>query len=116
MFDERNGDDGARPPYRGVAHRLDTLGRAAMDGKRREAETLFRRSGITFAGYSAQSTCACAPAGFQHETNSFVATPTTLADFERGGGWPPLVRGAALVERLAPTAPPIAGVRIAGAR
>jgi len=50
-----------------------------------------------------------AVAGFQHETNSFVATPTTLADFERGGGWPPLVRGAALVERLAPTAPPIAG-------
>jgi len=51
VFDEMNGEDGARPPYRGVACWLDTLGLAAMDGKRREAETLFRRSGITFAVY-----------------------------------------------------------------
>ncbi|NBB70194.1 MAG: microcystin degradation protein MlrC, partial [Alphaproteobacteria bacterium] len=50
-----------------------------------------------------------AVAGFQHETNTFVATPTTRADFERGGSWPPLVRGAALVDALAPTAPPIGG-------
>lgn len=51
MFDEMNGEDGARRPYRGVACWLDTLGRTAIDGKRREAETLFRRSGITFAVY-----------------------------------------------------------------
>jgi uncharacterized circularly permuted ATP-grasp superfamily protein len=51
VFDEMTGDDGARPAYRGVAAWLDTLGLAAMDGKRREAETLFRRSGITFAVY-----------------------------------------------------------------
>jgi len=54
-------------------------------------------------------TLRLAVAGLQHETNTFVATPTTLADFERGGGWPPLVRGGELIERLAPTAPPIAG-------
>jgi microcystin degradation protein MlrC len=50
-----------------------------------------------------------AVAGFQHETNTFVATPTRLRDFEIGGGWPPLVRGAEMVERLAATAPPIGG-------
>ena len=47
--------------------------------------------------------------GFQHETNTFVSTPTTLEDFERGSTWPPLCRGAEMLERLAHASPPASG-------
>ncbi|WP_209509400.1 M81 family metallopeptidase [Ruegeria sp. HKCCE4150] len=32
-------------------------------------------------------------AGFQHETNTFVESPTRLSDFERADSWPELLRG-----------------------
>jgi microcystin degradation protein MlrC len=39
-----------------------------------------------------------AVAGFHHETNTFAPSKATYADFESGGGWPPLTRGARAVE------------------
>jgi len=51
LFDEMNQPDGVRDPYRGIASWLEALGLDALDGKRREAEALFRRIGITFAVY-----------------------------------------------------------------
>lgn len=50
-----------------------------------------------------------AVAGFQHETNTFSPLPTTLADFERAGAWPALLRGGAVAEGLAGTNIPAAG-------
>jgi microcystin degradation protein MlrC len=35
--------------------------------------------------------------GFLHETNTFAPSKATLADFERGGGWPGLMRGSRVV-------------------
>src|ERR1041385_8721932 len=35
-----------------------------------------------------------AVAGFHHETNTFAPSKATFADFEHGGGWPGLTRGA----------------------
>jgi microcystin degradation protein MlrC len=32
--------------------------------------------------------------GFLHETNTFAPTKATFADFEHGGGWPAMTRGA----------------------
>ena len=37
-------------------------------------------------------------AGFQHETNTFAPTKASFEDFARGGAWPGLTKGAALVE------------------
>jgi microcystin degradation protein MlrC len=37
-------------------------------------------------------------AGFQHETNTFAPAKATFDDFARGGGWPGLTRGPALIE------------------
>lgn len=37
-------------------------------------------------------------AGFQHETNTFAPIRTEFAHFERGGAWPPLTRGAEMLE------------------
>ncbi|PZP42648.1 MAG: hypothetical protein DI601_17640 [Azospirillum brasilense] len=51
-FDEMNADGEIRPPYAGLARYLDKHGLAALDAKRREAEVLFRRIGVTFAVYS----------------------------------------------------------------
>jgi len=51
MFDEMMGKDGARAPYHAVARWLETVGADALELKRLEAETLFRRIGITFAVY-----------------------------------------------------------------
>ena len=48
-------------------------------------------------------------AGFQHETNTIVPGRTTFADFEDGGGWPPLTRGAEVVEAFRPLNIPIGG-------
>src|SRR5277367_394724 len=39
-----------------------------------------------------------AVAGFHHETNTFAPSKATYEDFERGGGWPPLARGARAVD------------------
>jgi microcystin degradation protein MlrC len=50
-----------------------------------------------------------AVAGFQHETNTFAPFPTTMALFERRGGWPELVRGAALFERFKGLNIPLSG-------
>ena len=36
-------------------------------------------------------------AGFLHETNTFAPTKASQADFERGGGWPAMARGEALI-------------------
>ncbi len=51
MFDEMMGKDGARPPYHAIERWLKTVGADALELKRLEAETLFRRIGITFAVY-----------------------------------------------------------------
>ena len=36
--------------------------------------------------------------GFLHETNTFAPTKATYADFEHGGGWPGMVRGADVIK------------------
>ncbi|MFM9886979.1 MAG: M81 family metallopeptidase [Burkholderiales bacterium] len=48
-------------------------------------------------------------AGFQHETNTFAPSKATYADFERGGGWPPLQRGGEIFETMIARNLPIAG-------
>ena len=48
-------------------------------------------------------------AGFQHETNTFAPFPTTMELFERRGGWPELVQGAALFERFKGLNIPLSG-------
>ena len=53
-FDEMNGTGGGEPcrePYRAVGPWLESQTRDDLARKRREAEQLFRRSGITFAVY-----------------------------------------------------------------
>src|ERR1700730_172264 len=51
-FDERNGTDGAlRPAYGELSRWLGEVPPDVLDYRRREAEVLFRRIGITFAGY-----------------------------------------------------------------
>ncbi|MEZ5931126.1 MAG: M81 family metallopeptidase [Alphaproteobacteria bacterium] len=39
-------------------------------------------------------------AGFQHETNTFAPLPTTYDIFEKGGAWPALQRGEAVIDGL----------------
>lgn len=48
-------------------------------------------------------------AGFQHETNTFVPTPTGLSDFEMADSWPPLLRGEAVISATTGMNLPIAG-------
>ena len=50
-----------------------------------------------------------AVAGFQHETNTFAPSKAAYADFERGGGWPPLRRGGEIFETMVARNLPIAG-------
>src|ERR1043166_7033586 len=51
-FDEMNGADGQlRPPYGELFRWLAEVPSDVLDYRRREAEGLFRRIGITFAGY-----------------------------------------------------------------
>src|SRR4029453_9533834 len=51
-FDEMNGTDGAvRPAYAELSRWLGELSAEVLDYRRREAELLFRRIGITFAVY-----------------------------------------------------------------
>ncbi len=54
VFDEMNGTGGGvRPPYARVAEWLSTRRLEDLQNKRREAEILFRRTGITFAVHGA---------------------------------------------------------------
>jgi uncharacterized circularly permuted ATP-grasp superfamily protein len=51
-FDEMHGPEGeVRAPYAEIARWLRATPREQLDRKRREAELLFRRIGITFAVY-----------------------------------------------------------------
>ncbi|MFN7276519.1 MAG: M81 family metallopeptidase, partial [Betaproteobacteria bacterium] len=50
-----------------------------------------------------------AVAGFQHETNTFAPSKASFDTFARGGGWPPLVRGADLFDGTAGINLPITG-------
>jgi uncharacterized circularly permuted ATP-grasp superfamily protein len=52
VFDEMKGADGAlRPAYRELSRWLGEISHDVLDQRRREAELLFRRIGITFAVY-----------------------------------------------------------------
>ena len=52
FFDEMRASDGSiRPAYRQLAHWLDTVPKDVLDYRRKEAEFIFRRIGITFAVY-----------------------------------------------------------------
>lgn len=48
-------------------------------------------------------------AGFQHETNTFAPTKADWPAFLAGDAFPEFTRGAAMLERLAPTSLPMAG-------
>ncbi len=48
-------------------------------------------------------------AGFQHETNTFAPSKADWAAFESGSAFPAFSRGAAMLERLAPTSLPMGG-------
>ncbi|WP_420584789.1 M81 family metallopeptidase [Ruegeria sp.] len=48
-------------------------------------------------------------AGFQHETNTFVDTPTQLSDFERADSWPELLLGHDVLDVTRGMNLPIAG-------
>jgi len=48
-------------------------------------------------------------AGFQHETNTFVDTPTRLSDFEQADSWPELLRGQDVLDVTRGMNLPIAG-------
>ncbi|MGQ0662082.1 MAG: M81 family metallopeptidase [Pseudomonadota bacterium] len=50
-----------------------------------------------------------AVAGFQHETNTFAPSKATMAQFEHGGGWPPLARGPAALAAVEGLNIPLAG-------
>jgi uncharacterized circularly permuted ATP-grasp superfamily protein len=50
-FDEMQDGEGVRPAYAGIAAWIAQHGIAALAAKRKEAEALFRRVGITFAVY-----------------------------------------------------------------
>jgi uncharacterized circularly permuted ATP-grasp superfamily protein len=81
-FDEMRGSDGAvRPAYSALGAWLDTLPPDLLDHRRREAELIFRRIGITFAVYGeAESTERLIP---------FDVIPRILAKSE----WDTLRRG-----------------------
>jgi uncharacterized circularly permuted ATP-grasp superfamily protein len=51
-FDELGSGGEVRPAYAGIARYLAAAGPEDLDAKRREAEALFRRIGITFAVYT----------------------------------------------------------------
>ncbi|HTO43462.1 MAG TPA: M81 family metallopeptidase, partial [Burkholderiales bacterium] len=36
--------------------------------------------------------------GFQHETNTFAPRKASFDEFARGGAWPPLLKGADIVD------------------
>ncbi len=47
--------------------------------------------------------------GFQHETNTFAPSKAGFDDFLRGGGWPGLLRGGAILETMVTRNIPIVG-------
>ncbi|MDJ0387305.1 M81 family metallopeptidase [Roseomonas sp. E05] len=47
--------------------------------------------------------------GFLHESHSFAPRPTTWAEFQHPGGFPPFQRGEGLLDALRPTSVPSAG-------
>jgi uncharacterized circularly permuted ATP-grasp superfamily protein len=52
FFDEMRAPDGSiRPAYQQLAHWLDSIPKDVLDYRRKEAEFIFRRIGITFAVY-----------------------------------------------------------------
>jgi uncharacterized circularly permuted ATP-grasp superfamily protein len=81
-FDEMHGVDGlTRPAYRELAGWLGQVSSEALQHRRREAELLFRRIGITFAVYGeAESTERLIP---------FCVVPRILAANE----WETVKRG-----------------------
>lgn len=50
-------------------------------------------------------------AGLQHESHSFAPFPADLSAFEKPGGFPPLSRGAQMLEAIAGTRVPAEGAR-----
>lgn len=54
-------------------------------------------------------------AGFQHETNTFAPMPTRFEDFARGGAWPALTTGQAVIDTFAGLNIPIGGFIAAAA-
>jgi microcystin degradation protein MlrC len=54
-------------------------------------------------------TLRLAVGGFLHESHSFAPRPTTYADFQHPGGFPPLLAGDGLLDVLRPTSVPCAG-------
>lgn len=50
-------------------------------------------------------------AGFQHESHSFAPFPADLDSFRKPGGFPPLSRGASVLEAIDGTSTPIQGAR-----
>lgn len=56
IFDEMSGEDGdIRPAYETLSAWLDKVPREVLDQRRKEAEFIFRRIGITFAVYGEQN-------------------------------------------------------------
>ena len=51
MFNEMSVDDQIREPYRALVDWMEASGPEVLEQKRLEAETLFRKIGITFAVY-----------------------------------------------------------------
>jgi uncharacterized circularly permuted ATP-grasp superfamily protein len=85
-FDEMNPGTGVRPAYAGVDRWLRTLDPADLALRRREAEALFRRTGITFAVYG--------EGGDPERLIPFDLIPRLLAADE----WAPLAQG--LIQRV----------------
>src|SRR5438067_11371543 len=74
-FDEMNGSDGAlRPSYVELSHWLRDIPPDILDYRRREAELVFRRIGITFAVYG--------EAEAQERLIPFDVIPRILSDAE----------------------------------
>jgi uncharacterized circularly permuted ATP-grasp superfamily protein len=80
-FDEMLEPDGVRPPYRLVHDWLAKTGASELERRRREAEQLFRRIGITFAVYG--------EGGDPERLIPFDIVPRVLA----GAEWQRLARG-----------------------
>ncbi len=81
-FDEMRGNDGAvRPAYSQLSQWLSEIPPDVLDHRRREAELVFRRIGITFAVYGEQNA--------QERLIPFDVIPRILASSE----WATLARG-----------------------
>jgi hypothetical protein len=77
-FDEMNGTDGAlRPAYGELSRWLAEVPPDVLDYRRREAEVLFRRIGITFAVYGENGT-SCAPGSSSASRPSTTTSATSI--------------------------------------